>query len=1093
MGMRRFSIKASLLVATSIILASCATMTPSERSVETTAQGGPAAPVSSFVGKPEGPSVAIGEVVGIVVPNAVVRPQVSYEEAPRALGEDPVLIEPVRPKRPPLPDGGARGIGRYVGLPDGQAPTSPPPAPDPSAKTLSSVFLANSTDNNSVLTGGFLFIPPDNHVAAGPGHVVTVTNVAIQIHTKAAAPNLVFNQSLRTFFATLAVPAGNFTFDPKVLYDDASGRWIVMTMERTDNGAAAGTSRLLVAASEGSDPTVGVWRFTAINSNVLSGGFNHWADFPGFAVDEEAIYISTNLFRYQFQGFTYGGSRLWIIPKTPFYNGAAFATSLIDPYAGLAPGAATTLASRMIGAPAGNTGVWLTSAGWSAGANESVRVLRIDNPLGAPAVNSQFINLGDVDSAGALPLAPQLGDPAGPTLDAGDRRSHDALWRDNALWMSFTTNPPAGVDAGQSTVRWVQISTGNPAALALLGQGAIGGETIAAGTHTYYGNIGVTASGRVVIGFSASSAATRPGAFYATRLPGDAAGSTRAPILLRAGEGYYFRDFGGGDNRWGDYSGAAVDLATDCVWVYNQYSLPPAANNIGGTGRWGTAGGRVCPGLVTSITVDAPNPSPSMVGQSVTIPFTLSETPPDATLNPSGTVTINASTGESCSAALPATSCTITFAASGTRNLTASYSGDANFDSSTSAPRAHTVNPAGPASTTLLLNAQSVNPSVVGQSVAFPFTLSVVPPGTGTPTGTVTVSAGAGETCTATLPTSTCSITFSSAGARTLTATYSGSANFSASTSPTRSHSVNAAATSVVLSSQSFNPSVVGQSVSFPFTLSVTAPGTGTPTGTVTVSAGAGESCTATLPTNSCSITFTSAGARSVSASYAGTANFAASSSSTRSHMVNPAPTALSLNAQSVNPSVVGQSVSFPFALVVPAPGGGVPTGTVTVSAGAGESCTATLPTNSCSITFTSAGARTVSASYAGTANFAASGSSARAHTVNPAATTTTITSNTPNPSASGQAVTVSWTLGVSAPGAGVPGGTMTITASGGAETCQATLPTSSCVITLLGAGPRTLTASYGGTPSFTASSGTAAHTVIGDALIFIDGFEPSP
>lgn len=997
MGMRRYSIKASLLVATSIILSSCATVTPSERSVETTAQGGPGAPVSSFVGKPEGPSAAIGDVVGIVVPNAVMQPQVSYEEAPRALGEEPVLIEPVRPKRPPLPEGGARGVGRYVGLPLPKAPSAAPLPAAPTAKTLSSVFLGNDSDNNAGVTGGFLFIPPDNHVAVGPGHVVTVTNVAIQIHTKAAAPARVFNQSLRTFFATLAIPANNFTFDPKVLYDDASGRWIVMTMERTDNGAAAGTSRLLVAASEGADPTVGVWRFTAINSNVLSGGFNHWADFPGFAVDEEAIYISTNLFRYQFQGFTYGGSRLWIIPKNPFYNGTPFATSLIDPYAGLVPGAATTLASRMVGAPAGNTGIWLTSAGWSAGANESVRVLRIDNPLGAPAVNSQFINLGDVDSAGALPLAPQLGDPAGPTLDAGDRRSHDALWRNNTLWMSFTTNPPAGVDAGQSTVRWVQIGTGNPAALALLGQGAIGGETIAAGTHTYYGNIGVTASGRVVIGFSASSAATRPGAFYATRLPGDAAGSTRAPILLRAGEGYYFRDFGGGDNRWGDYSGAAVDLATDCVWVYNQYSLPPSVNNNGGTGRWGTAGGRVCPGLVTGITVDAPNPSPSLVGQSVTIPFTLSETPPDASLNPTGTVTINASTGESCSAALPATSCTITFATSGTRNLTASYSGDANFDSSTSAPRAHTVNPAGPASTTLVLNAQSVNPSVVGQSVSFPFTLSVVPPGTGTPTGTVTVSAGAGESCTATLPTSTCSITFGSAGARTLTATYSGSANFSASTSPTRAHSVNAAATSVALSAQSVNPSVVGQSVSFPFTLSVTAPGTGTPTGTVTVSAGAGESCTATLPTSACSITFTSAGARAVSAS------------------------------------------------------------------------------------------------YAGTANFAASGSSTRAHTVNPAATTTTITSNTPNPSASGQAVTVSWTLGVSAPGAGLPGGQMTITASGGAESCQATLPASSCTITLVGAGPRTLTASYAGTANFSASSGTASHTVSGDSLIFADGFEPTP
>lgn len=996
-GLRIRAAIATIVALAPVLLASCATTAPPATVVPVASSAdaeSATAPETRFVGKPAGPDERQGSVQGIVVPTVVNTPPVTYNEAPRLLGEEPILIEPIRPKRPPPPDGGVRGIGRYVGLPVPESlPAEPMPAAS-TAKTLNSLFLGNDSDNNAAVTAGFLFIPPDNHIAAGPGHVVTVTNVAIQIHTKAAVPNRVFNQSLRTFFASLAVPAGNFTFDPKVLYDDASGRWLVMTMERTDNGAAAGTSRLLVAASEGSDPTIGTWRFTAINSNVLAGGFNHWADFPGFAVDEEAIYISTNLFRYQFQGFVYGGARLWIIPKAPFYSGNPFVTSLIDPYAGLNPGATTTLASRMVGTPAGNTGIWLTSAGWTAGATDQVRVLRIDNPLGAPAVNSQFISLGDIDSNAVLPRAPQLGDPAGATLDAGDRRSTDALWRNDQLWLSFTTNPGAGTDAGQSTVRWVRINTTNPAALALLDQGAIGGETIAVGTHTYYGNIGVTAAGRVVIGFSASSANSRPSAWYTTRLPGDAAGTTRTPVLLRAGEGYYFRDFGTGNNRWGDYSGAAVDLATDCVWVYNQHSLPPAAASNGGTGRWATTGGRVCPGLPTAITVDAPSANPSLVGQSVTIPFTLSESPPDATLNPSGVVTINASTGESCTATLPATSCTITFASAGSRNLTAAYPGDANFDASTSAPRAHTVNPGGPAATSLVLNAQSVNPSVVGQSVAFPFALSVVSPGTGTPTGTVTVSAGAGESCTATLPATTCAITFASAGARTLTATYGGAAGFAASTSPARAHTVNAAATIVVLNPQSTNPSVVGQGVAFPFTLSVATPGSGTPTGTVTVSAGAGESCTATLPATTCTITFASAGARTLTATYGGSANFSASSSATR------------------------------------------------------------------------------------------------AHSVNAAATATTISTNTPNPSAPGQAVTVSWNVSVAAPGAGTAAGIVTMRASGGPETCQAPLPANSCVITLTVAGPRVLTATYAGTSNFAGSAGTANHTVSGTDLVFSNGFE---
>lgn len=303
MRLRITTVRSALAALTLAMLASCATTAPEQRiAAERPADAlpDPAAPESRFVGKPEGPDESVGEVRGLVVPNVVVEPAVTYEEARRASGEELNLVEPVRPKRPLPPEGGMRGIGRYVGLPTEAAPPADPAATGPLPKSLSSVFLGNDSDNNVSVTGGFLFTPPDNHVAVGPGHIVTVTNVAIQMHTKAATPNRVFNQSLRSFFSSLSIPANNFTFDPKVLYDNASGRWVVMTMERTDNGTSAGTSRLLVAASQGSDPTTGTWRLTAINSNVLVGGVNHWADFPGFAVDEEAIYISANLFRYQF-------------------------------------------------------------------------------------------------------------------------------------------------------------------------------------------------------------------------------------------------------------------------------------------------------------------------------------------------------------------------------------------------------------------------------------------------------------------------------------------------------------------------------------------------------------------------------------------------------------------------------------------------------------------------------------------------------------------------------------------------------------------------------------------------------------------------
>src|SRR5206468_3042774 len=103
------------------------------------------------------------------------------------------------------------------------------------------------------------------------------------------------------------------------------------------------------------------------------------------------------------------------------------------------------------------------------------------------------------------------------------------------------------------------------------------------------------------------------------------------------------------------------------------------------------------------------------------------------------------------------------------------------------------------------------------------------------------------------------------------------------------------------------------------------------------------------------------------------------------------------------------------WSVTVNAPGAGTPTGMVTVSGG--SSCSAPVANGQCDVTSTTAGLKTLTATYSGDTDFNTSTSAGESHTVNKADTTTMITSDNPDPSVIGQAVTVAFTATVNAPG----------------------------------------------------------------------------
>lgn len=175
----------------------------------------------------------------------------------------------------------------------------------------------------------------------------------------------------------------------------------------------------------------------------------------------------------------------------------------------------------------------------------------------------------------------------------------NAVWRDNALWVATTVKSVAAAESGQTTAYWIKLNTSGSSVTGVADLGAIGGEDIATGAHTFFSSIGVNENGDVAIGFSASASSIYAGAYFVTRESGDAAGTTSASQTVKAGEDYYVRTFGGSRNRWGDYSAAVVDPANGCLWSYNEWaaqrSTAPSDN-----GRWGTAYAKTCTCTPTS-------------------------------------------------------------------------------------------------------------------------------------------------------------------------------------------------------------------------------------------------------------------------------------------------------------------------------------------------------------------------------------------------------------------------------------------------------------------------------------------------------------
>ncbi len=297
----------------------------------------------------------------------------------------------------------------------------------------------------------------------------------------------------------------------------------------------------------------------------------------------------------------------------------------------------------------------------------------------------------------------------------------------------------------------------------------------------------------------------------------------------------------------------------------------------------------------TTTAIISDNPDPSAFGQNYTVVFSVVANSPGAG-TPTGTVSVSDGTNN-CSATVAVGQCVLPSTSPGSKTLTANYPGDSFFNGS-SDTEAHQVDKA---NTTTTITASPVGPSVFGQSVTFTATVAVVSPGAGSPTGTVSFNIDGNLYCVNTPVNGSFEASCTQAGlpglpagVRNVVAIYNGDANFNGSAG-TLNYTVNKANTTTVITNDTPDPSIVGQTYAVHFAVEATVgtpersakvPAFGTPTGMVTVSDGAGNTCTASVSAGTCSLTSTTVGEKSLVAQYSGDTNYNGSISVPESHSV---------------------------------------------------------------------------------------------------------------------------------------------------------------------------------------------------------------
>jgi hypothetical protein len=335
------------------------------------------------------------------------------------------------------------------------------------------------------------FDPADASGAVGPQHVVGAFNNAVTVHDRAG--NLLSLVSMGQFWHDNTLP-DKFLYDPRVAYDAASDRWVIVMLGDDSFNQMNGVLNIALSAS--GNPAGGWRRFRVPvdQTGHLDGDITH------LAITADKIAVTVRVFN----GDVHTSTTVFSMPKSAAFAGPnlSIVGDQLSPSADLAPLSSDDTTLRI--------------AEWQG--DNNLRIFEL-LPTGQQTNSKQYTASY---STGATISCAQLGTTFSPQCDGVPL---SGLTRDGATWIVQETGRHVAliwkIKASAATTYVIQDS-----ANAIL-----------------FPSLAVNRRGAALVGYVTMSASTYLSAAYSTI---DPAGNISGPATLKSGEAPFRRE------RWGD-------------------------------------------------------------------------------------------------------------------------------------------------------------------------------------------------------------------------------------------------------------------------------------------------------------------------------------------------------------------------------------------------------------------------------------------------------------------------------------------------------------------------------------------------------------